>query len=373
MSKAADRLARLEGYLAEDPQNPVLLAEACDVAIEAGLHARARQHIEAGQRSAPAPVPWLWRHARLAIAQRAFDAAAASLDQLQSLVGPDAAVTHDRAYVHFLQQDFAACRALLAPWVAGAATHEHRDALHALWLRATHAAGLVQEAWDWVIARRPELGPAAQGVASLLAVDVGDFAAAKALADGALAGGTSHEALVARASVALAQKDGAGANRWLAQAMQRNPEDGRTWMLLGLVSLLEGEFRNARSQLERALTWMPTHIGTWHALGWTHLVQRDLPEARKAMEQALALDANFAESHGALGLVLALQGERPSAERHLAIARKLDPHNVSGRYAQALMHGEVADLERLQVLIRKLMDRPGLFGGRMAEDILSGR
>jgi hypothetical protein len=128
MVTAAARLARLESYLLEDPQNPALRADACDAAIEGGLHARALQHLEAGERLAPDPAPWLWRRARLAIAQRALAEAAGYLDRLQDLVGTDAAVTHDRAYVHFLQQDFAACRAVLAPFLTDAGSDERQQA-----------------------------------------------------------------------------------------------------------------------------------------------------------------------------------------------------------------------------------------------------
>jgi Flp pilus assembly protein TadD len=105
----------------------------------------------------------------------------------------------------------------------------------------------------------------------------------------------------------------------------------------------------------------------WDGAG---LLQQDLAGARKAFEQALALDGNFAESHGALGLLLALQGDAGRAERQLAIAARLDPSNVTGRFAQAILRGEAADAERLQALVQRLLDRPGPFGQRSAETVL---
>ena len=370
MSIAAERLARLESYLAEDPANLELLAEACDTATTAGLHAQALKHLEAGQRAASDKAPWTWRRARLAIAQRRLDVAATCLEELEPLVGRHPAVTHDRAYVHLLQRDFDACRALVFPWLRDAAAGEHADALQALWLRATHAAGLVQEAWDWV-QNGQKLGPQAAAVASLVAVDVGEFAVARTSADSALASRPIQEALVARATVALAEGDGAGAGRLLLQALEQNPDDGRAWSVLGMCSLRQGDLSRAQSQLERAVSLMPGHIGTWHALGWTHVLQRQLEQARRAFDQALALDESFAESHGAVGLVLAMQGGAAAGARQLAIAARLDPRNVTGRYAQALLAGETADRERLQGLVLRLLDRPGLFGGRLAEDVLS--
>jgi Flp pilus assembly protein TadD len=372
MSSAAERLSLLQSYLSQDPRNAALLADACDTAIEAGLHAQALLHLEAGEGLGVEPAAWVWRRARLAIARRELEAAVTYLEQVESLVGAHAAVAHDRAYVRFLQGDFESCRALVAPWLSGVSAGEHRDALQSLWLRATHAAGLVREGWDWVASReKNELGLSARGVASLLAVDVGDFRAAKALADEALVGQYSHEGLVARGTVAIAERDAAGAVRWLSRALQRNADDGRTWSMLGIASLQAGQLDEARARLERATALMPQHIGTWHALTWTHLLQHRLDAARTAIERALALDANFAESHGTVGLVLALQGHAGAAERHLAIALRLDPGNVSGRYAKALLRGEVAEAEGLQAMVRKLLDRPGVLHGRLADDVLS--
>lgn len=364
-AESSARLARLEAYLGEDPDNPALLADACDTALAAGQHARALAHLAAAERLALDPAAWLWRRARLCIAQRDLAAAAESLEQLRISVGAHPVLDHDRAYVRFLAQDYEACRALVAPWLQDPAAGEHLEAVQVLWLRATHALGLIEEGWDWVNAQRNagELGSAAQGIASLVAVDADDFTSAKTLADAALARHpTQSEALVARATVALAERDGPAATRWLALALQQNPDDGRTWSMLGLASLQAQQLSLSQSQLERAAALMPGHIGTWHALGWSRLLQRDQVNARKAFEQALALDGNFAESHGALGLVLALQGDAAQAERHLAIAGRLDPRNVSGRFAQALQRGEAADPERLQALVARLLDRPGLFG-----------
>jgi Flp pilus assembly protein TadD len=245
--------------------------------------------------------------------------------------------------------------------------------LQTLWLRATHAAGHVEEGWAWVKARRDagDLAAAAHGVASLLAVDADDFASAKALADTALANHPDQlEALVARATVALAERDGFAAKEWLARAQQQNPDDGRTWSMLGLASLQAQQLPLAQSQLERAVALMPGHIGSWHALGWACLLQGEYSDARKAFVEALALDGNFSESHGAIGLVLALQGEGAQAERHLSIADRLDPRNVSARFARALLRGETADPDRLRALVSQLLDRPGPLGGRLADGVL---
>jgi tetratricopeptide (TPR) repeat protein len=262
---------------------------------------------------------------------------------------------------------------LVQPWLQDSARSvpaEDLQALQLLWLRATHALGLVQEARAWLGQAAPagELPPALAAAASLLAVDADDFAAAKSLADAALAALPGQpEALVARATVALAEGDAAAARDLLLPALERNAEDGRTWATLGLASLQAQELVAAQRQLERAVALMPDHVGSWHALGWTRLLRHDLAGAGQAFEQALALDRNFAESHGGVGLVLALRGEHAAARRHLALAARLDPRNVTGGYAQALLAGEASDAQRLQQLAARLLDRPGFFDASLRE------
>lgn len=374
-SPSATRLARLQAWLAEDPDNPALLADACDTAIAAGEHAQAQAHIARAQALRLDPTGWAFRQARLCIVKRELGRGASLLESLSATEGPHPVLAHDLAYVRLLQQDFEGCRLLLQPWLERDLPTADAEAIQVLWLRAAHALGAVQDAWDWARQRDAAgtLQPLARGVASLLAVDAGDFAKAQLLADSTLA---MHpmlpEALVARATVALAQRQLAAARGWLAQALQSNAEDGRTWSMLGLASLHAGELELAQSQLERAVCFMPRHIGTWHGLGWARLLQRDEAGALQAFEAALVLDRNFAETHGALGLVLAMRGDSAPAERHLALAQRLDPRNVTGRFAQALLRGEAADARGLQVLARRLLDRPGFFGGKLRDWVARG-
>src|SRR5690606_25684499 len=121
------------------------------------------------------------------------------------------------------------------------------------------------------------LQPQAQGVASLVALDLDLFEPARALADAALAAGAVQvEALVARASVALADEETARAEQLLQQALVCNRDDGRTWSALGLCSLQANDLPLAQTRLERALRTLSSHVGTWHALGWARLLQQDI-------------------------------------------------------------------------------------------------
>jgi Flp pilus assembly protein TadD len=369
---AANRLRRLEGYLQEDPSNLQLLADACDAALACGEHARAQAHAERGEQLDPSP-EWTLRRAQACIARRSLPEAVVLLESLRARDAVNPVIAHDLAYVRLLQGECEATRRLLEPWMTEVNAVTDTVVLQALqvaWLRALHRLQRLDEAWQWILLQQDKriLQAAAHGAASLIAVDLGEMEAARGLADAALAAdATQHEALVARASVALAQGETPLATALVGRALELHPDDGRTWSTLGYASLQAGELREARRQLECAVLGMPDHIGTWHALGWACLLLGDRDAAQAAFEQALGLDRNFAESHGAVGLAMALRGDDAGAERHLELAEKLDPLNVTGRYARALLAGEAGDAQRLQALAARLLDRPGFFGKKLRE------
>jgi tetratricopeptide (TPR) repeat protein len=374
----AARLPRLLGYLGQDPANLPLRAEAFEEALACGEWEQASELLRAGAGYGASGAAWSLRQARLCIARRQLPEAAALLEALGGASGTDPVLAHDLAWVRLLQGDAAAARALLEPWVGPDAEPrelpaEVREPLQLLWLRALHRLQQLGPAWEWAetLRSRQQLTPAACGAASLIAVDRGELAAARALSDAALAVHPQQpEALVARACVALALGEADEATQLLERALQANPQDGRVWSALGLASLRRGRLPVAQQQFERAVANLPEHIGTWHGLGWTRLLQQDLPGAREAFEQALQRDRNFAESHGAVGLVLALQGERSAGLRHLELADRLDPHNVTARYARALLAGQARDARQVQALVARLLDRPGFFGGSLGEAVL---
>jgi Flp pilus assembly protein TadD len=373
---AAGRLARLERYLQEDPANDELLADACETALAAGMYQRALEHAANAEALTLDPPVWRFRRARICIAMRDLPQARTLLEAIH-LENAKPVVAHDLAYVAFLAGDLARCRAVLAPWllphVEGTEpSATRREALQVLWLRTLHREGALREGVDWALAEEAaaRLQPSASGVASLLALDADDLDGAERFADAALPTRPQQpEALVARACVALARRGTADARRLLARALEVNAEDGRTWSAAGLASLQAGELARAQSEFESAVQWIPKHVGTWHALGWSRLFQGDRDGALQAFEQALSLDRNFAESHGGVGLLLAMAGRMEDAEHHLEVAARLDPLNVTGRFAHAWLAGKASDGAQLQRLARGLLDRPG-FGGRRLADAL---
>lgn len=374
-SPAAGRLRRLAAWLEQDPSNAALLADACDAAIACGAHGEAERFLAAAERLALDPAPWQFRRAQLAIARRELAQAAELLEGLRAITGEGPVLAHDLAYVRLLQGDFEACRAVVQPWLeaARAGGPEQLGPLQLLWLRAMHRLQRLDEAMEWANARLAAgmLQPRALGAASLIALDQAQFDVAREWADAALAADAQQvEALVARGCVALASGEAERATALLEQALRHNAEDGRTWSALGMASLLAGRLPLAQSQLQQAVRHMPDHVGSWHALGWACLLQGNHAEALAAFRAALEIDRNFGETHGALGLVLALSGQHEAARHHLEVADRLEPANVTGRYARALLAGEAGGREAVERLALRLLDRRGFFGGTLGEAVL---
>jgi Flp pilus assembly protein TadD len=254
----------------------------------------------------------------------------------------------------------------LTPWIdadlppSAVEAGEAREALQALWLRACHHSGQLQNAWAWIGKQDAAglLGAAARGVASLIAFDLEHLDAARSLADAALAAdGEQLEALVARGSVALAEGDAAHASQLFQRALHRHPGDGRTWSALGFASLLRQNFSSARTQLERAVETLPDDVETWQALGWSRLLQGDRDGAVAAFHAALAIDPADADSHGALALLHALLGDAVAAHKHFDGTGKLGADGVALRYARAVLSGEARDPAVLEAMAREALSQ----------------
>ena len=369
------RLDRLEAYLLEDPQNQALLADAFDTALQAGALERAEFHLRHAVALGHGGSAWTLREAHWLLAQHRWEPARAVLLRLQGAASIDPAlaiaVAHDLGYLALRTGNVqTGIAALQSPAGAQPADAPLAPALQALWLRLLHRAQQLPEAADWAQARwaAGQLAAEAAGVASLVALDLSDYAASLRLADYALQhDGICVEALVARGSTALAQRDSRLARQLLQQALASNADDGRTWSALGYCELLEQDLGAARTAFDKAVLSMPGHIGTWHGMGWASLMAQDHAGARLAFDRALALDRNFAESHGGMAVVLALSGEREAASQAIERARRLDQNSLSQRYAQAVLDGEARDIQALRRLAQRLLGgRQAPFGGSLA-------
>ncbi|MWL90513.1 hypothetical protein [Cupriavidus sp. SW-Y-13] len=369
------RLARLEQYLREDPNNLPLLDEAYQTACAAGEWERARFHLRHAAALGVTGPAVEFKESRIDLALHNWAAASERLEALLAAGGlsveADEAITHDLAYAAFRQGDLARARDALAPRLSSLTAPSAPAALQVLWLRVLHHSGDLDGAVAWARERMAAhtLATEAAGVASLAALDLGQLDMARAWAVAALGENDQRlEPLVTMGTVALAERNAARAEGLLRQALAVHAEDGRAWSALGFVHLLEMQFDDALFDFHRAVQNMPGHVGTWNGLGWTNIVRRDIGAAENAFARAVELDRNFGESHGGLAVAYAMQGKREAAEASISRANGLDKGNLASHYAQAILNGDARDGETIRRLaMRLLARREGPAGGSMAD------
>jgi tetratricopeptide (TPR) repeat protein len=358
---ASDPLALLEGYLAQDPHNDGLRAEAFETALRSARTERAEAHLAAGLREGRDPAGWRLRQAHWLMARHDWAEAQAVLQALLAEAGSPLGLQHavrcDLGLIALRIGQPEQGLEWLRPCLAD--EKEVPDAaVQVLCLRLKHHAEaldeMVADARRWDAAGA--LDAQAAGVASLGALDAEDLAACDAWSHQALAAHSRQlEALVSQGSLALARQSANDAKAWLERALQVHPADGRAWSAMAFAEMLAGELHAARAAFERALAAMPDHIGTWHGLGWTALFLHDLAGAQAAFQHALELDRNFGESHGGMAVVLARTGQRAAAEEAVEIALRLDRHGMAAHYARAVLDGQADDSAQLQRLAARLL------------------
>ena len=157
------------------------------------------------------------------------------------------------------------------------------------------------------------------------------------------------------------------ARAWTDRALAQRDDDGRMWLIRGLVHLLEGATAEAVTALARSVAALPRHAGTRVALGWAELMRGARGRAREAFTEAMRLSPDFAEAHGSLAVVEALDRRSEAARAAIRRAEGLQPGNAAAGLAAALLEdrcteAEVARLARLVVL--RSRRRSGSPGGR---------
>lgn len=362
------RLDRFDSYLAQDPENAALVADAFDLALATGLLDRAAKYVDMATAQWPDDPYFLNRQALLHAANKNWLLAESQLSDLCERYPQEPGLAVSLASVLFHTGQFERARAILEPLSTA-------DALPidgvAVLLRSLHHLHDLEAAGEVIERHRSALSQNADaaGSAALILLDRGDFSGAAHWSATALSLDTaSAEGLVVAGVVALGRQDVDRAETLLNEALRLRPEEGRVWSGLGMASMLRVDIPTALQRLGKATELWPTHVGTWHALGWAHIAARDLPAAERVFRHALELDRNFGESHGGLAVVLAMQGRNAEAEVAAELGLRLDPGSMSARYASAILRGEVGDNEAFAKLAGRLLrnvDAPG--GGNLAD------
>ncbi len=355
----AERLARFDAFLAQDPHNPALLQQAVDVALAAGAPDKARRWLDAALAQDPASGALRNLHALVLL--HAGDAAAAAA-AWQTLAAEDAkaaqdpGLRHNLAYALMLTGRTTEAEA----WLDDATVRALPQAA-VLRVRLLHTLERHEDAMAFGRERLAQ-DPAQPQLAahlSVLAIDLEDFDAAARLAAMAPQLPESQTTL---GHVALVHQDAAGAERHFEQALAARQGSARAWLGAGLAALAQRQYAAARQRLQHATELAPSHLGGWIARAWAHLGEQDLAGARAVLEQAEALDRSFAETQGSLAVVSALQGDSADARHRMQAALKLDPESLSARLAQALLLEGSGRPEAARAIVERAMAQPMLGG-----------
>lgn len=373
---AAARLqfARLQTYLKQDPANQPLRLDIFSRALALGELEVAQSLLEHALVTQPDNAVWRHNLAMLQLARQDHAGAEMVLRRLIEAGHPELAIRHNLA-CSLLSQERAEEALQVARPLLDAPDVPPQTL--ALCLRSLHRLGRLQEGIDTLLGHEAVAGaaaltPEAWGVASLLAFDEERIDLAEIWAERALAEEPRQlEALVTRASLALAAQDAATALKTLEVAIDIHPHDGRTWSAMALTHMLGMDLESARSDFYKAVRYMPGHIGTWHGLGWCEILLKDLEAARRAFEKAMELDRNFGETHGGMAVVMAMQGQAGAAEEHVKRAIGLDGQSLSARYAQAILSGEAQQQDKFAHMAERILrNRTGPDGRPLSETVL---
>jgi len=366
-AETAARLEKLRGFLEADPKNPTLLAESADVAMQLGLAKDAHGWIERALAARPDDPHML---ARLANAKLALGETKVALEILEPLVKADPAMPLQYNYGYALLRNGRYPEAKEA--LTGVMKDPSAPANTAVLLtRTLHYLGELEQAIETARAyaeAHPDDAVIA-GMLSLLYLDVSNWGEARRWSRQALKGQPENlDALIATATVALADEKEDEAQRGFEKVLKAAPGTGRAWAGLATAAMMKFDIATAQKHFERAVEAMPAHFDMLNSLAWCQMLQRDYEGAKKSLERSLALNRSAANTHGALAMLAAFQGHWDEAEQHGKRARGLDPEAFGGRMVEIMRmqsngQGELARQTLLKGL--RAVAAPG--GGTLAD------
>lgn len=353
--KPGSRFERLQSYIAADPENLALIADAASAALDEGRSADAVAMVDRHALIAPL-TPHLVNLLGLAALSEGRDADAAALFRsLLEAAGDDTGLRFNLA------------------WALGRQGH-HQDVValvgqgrdHAptatLAVRALHHLGRLDEAlalgdaWD-----DAEGDAELWGALATVAVDAEDL---ERTARWAQRGRGSVDGMSALGVLSMGETRKEEARAWFERALAAKPDSARALMGLGSVLLEEGRTQEAARRFDAAAEIFGDHLGTWIAAGWAWLLAGEMAIARQRFERALALDDTFGEAHGGLAVLAVTQGRTDEATHRADVALRLDRKGLGGTLAQTLLlelKGDSATAERMRDIA---LNRPVGMGGQ---------
>jgi tetratricopeptide (TPR) repeat protein len=134
----------------------------------------------------------------------------------------------------------------------------------------------------------------------------------------------------AMGAVALHRRDPAEAVPFFRKYAQRNPNDPRGALAVGLAWFKAGEFGSARPALAQAAQSASTAAAANYFLARIAREENEVDAALDLVEKALALEPSYADAWAERGILHLRKRELDRAERDLQRCLELDPDNYLG-------------------------------------------
>ncbi len=360
------RLHRLLGYLAQDPGNLRLLADAAGAAFEAGELAQSDSLIERHGALAPLPVALRNLKGLIAIGEQRYDAAKALFQDLLRERPDDAGVKFNLAWCAAMTGDYQAASAYLDEEAMAVSPRGP-----SLKIRMLHQLGQLDKALAWG-PRLVERHPTDQELVGALAAVALDAENPQLAAYYAKRAGEQHDGLTALGLLELNDSRVEAADALFDRALADVSQDPRALLGKGLVCLARGQALVGAGLIDQAAGLFGTHLGSWVAAGWAYLIAGDRAASRARFDTALGLDDTFAETHGALAVLDLLEGKPEDAQRRMKIALRLDRKCFSAALAKTLMLSAGGDPGAAGRVRDIALNTPIGPGGRTLAEVLVG-
>lgn len=359
------RLARLQVFLEQDPDNLNLIADAANAALDESDLLAAEALLDRYRAIAPLTPPLLnvdgvvaMRQGRLADAESAFTALLAA--------GHDnPAVRFNLAWGYALAGRHEAVLPLLDDAVVAAVPRAA-----ALKVQTLHHLGMIEDALavGQVMVGSGIADNALLGALSVAAMDNDDIDLARDYADRSTGGA---DALTTQGLLLLESDAAADSLSLFERALAEHADAPRAWIGQGLGLLALGDAAGAAQSIDRGAEIFGTHLGSWIAAGWAHFAAGDAVTSRARFETARSIDANFAESHGALAVLDITEGNLAGAREKADIARRLDRDSFGGILARTLLLQGDGNAARADKIRDHAMHLPiGVDGKTLAQAML---
>lgn len=369
-----EQLAKLEGFLALDPQNALLLANIAHLHLRLGQHDRAREKAEKAQMlSSDLALPYAVlgnldrKLERYSNSAAAFETAMALgwKDPLDHYYYADSLVRIGKYEAAIPVIQYALDFPEAVPFAVS------------LFLRVLHYADKLDEgiAFGELTAIKGDKKVCSSdfyGALAVLYMDADDLDNAKRTAELALeTDGCNIDASTILGQLALGESDYENAIKYFNTALSRSPQNGRVWLGVGLAYLSNRDFNSAAATLEKAAVLLDNHLGALNALAWTHLLNKDLKNAEQAIDRAMEQDRTFAETHGTEAVLHLAKGNLDSAIQSARKARGLDNNNYAGQLAESMIQHASGNPREAQILFDKFASREVLTGNRTLLDAIT--